>query len=481
MHQSLQGKEVTFKDVLILFLRKFERIFLVAVAFAVVFAAYGAFKGYRSISGERYQQLWDDYQLKLDEYNDSTDKLRSSMEQDQRRLESKIQYTEESVYYNLDAYNEAVSELIFYVDTGYQIVPSQYYQNPNKTSEIVSAYCDAYRSAQLYDDLRGILGDDLDIKYIDELLTIERAGDVQIKDSVGNVTVKHSDGNEGVIVIRARAQDEETASKITSYVFDYLKENLSSTIAEHTTTILSDSNMTVVDEELAEYQRETDAEIEDMKENIKTNEAELATLERDKPAEPSVSMMSVLKKAILFGILGGVIGGIVICLWVLLSYLADNRLDGAYQLGKLYNLELFAAVGTAGKKRRPLLHKLIDRIEGNVQRQLFESIEQACAYTAASVRALAKDQKMTVALVSSDESEGIARFAKAMEAGSDGTVSYQCCLSVLKNADSMEKAAQADAVILVEQSGVSLISEINREIIRLEKSDKEILGILLAD
>ena len=419
------------------------------------------------------QKVKDESLPKLDEYNDSTDKLRSSMEQDQRRLESKIQYTEESVYYNLDAYNEAVSELIFYVDTGYQIVPSQYYQNPNKTSEIVSAYCDAYRSAQLYDDLRGILGDDLDIKYIDELLTIERAGDVQIKDSVGNVTVKHSDGNEGVIVIRARAQDEETASKITSYVFDYLKENLSSTIAEHTTTILSDSSMTVVDEELAEYQRETDAEIEDMKENIKTNEAELATLERDKPAEPSVSMMSVLKKAILFGILGGVIGGIVICLWVLLSYLADNRLDGAYQLGKLYNLELFAAVGTAGKKRRPLLHKLIDRIEGNVQRQLFESIEQACAYTAASVRALAKDQKMTVALVSSDESEGIARFAKAMEAGSDGTVSYQCCLSVLKNADSMEKAAQADAVILVEQSGVSLISEINREIIRLENRTRK--------
>ena len=39
MHQSIQGKEVTFKDVLILFLKKFERIFLVAVEFAVVFAA----------------------------------------------------------------------------------------------------------------------------------------------------------------------------------------------------------------------------------------------------------------------------------------------------------------------------------------------------------------------------------------------------------------------------------------------------------
>ena len=52
---------------------------------------------------------------------------------------------------------------------------------------------------------------------------------------------------------------------------------------------------------------------------------------------------------------------------------------------------------------------------------------------------------------------------------------------MLKNAASIETIAQADAVVLVEQSGVSLISEINREIIRLEKSEKEILGILLAE
>ena len=481
MHQSIQGKEVTFKDVLILFLKKFERIFLVAVAFAVVFAAYGGFRGYRSISGERYQQLWDDYQIKLDEYNDSTEKLSSSIEQDQQRLESKVQYTEESVYYNLDAYNEAVSELIFYVDTGYQIVPSQYYQSPNKTGEIVSAYCDAYRSAQLYDDLREILGSDLDIKYIDELLTIERAGDVQVKDSIGNVTVKHSDGNEGVIVIRARAQDEETASKITDYVFDYLKENLSDAIAPHTTTVISDSSMIMVDETLAEFQRQTDTEIEELQETIKTSEAELATLQRDMPVEPSVSMMSVIKKAILFGIIGGVLGGVIICLWVLLSYLADNRLDGAYQLAKLYNLELFAVAHTGEKKRRPLFHKLIDHIEGNAELQVFDDVAQACAYTAASIGAMAKGQKLTVALASSGDSEQMQQLAKALASCSDQTVTYQCCPSMLKNAASIETIAQADAVVLVEQSGVSLISEINREIIRLEKSEKEILGILLAE
>ena len=308
MHQSIQGKEVTFKDVLILFLRNFEKIFAFALVFAVLFAAYGGWRGYSAASGENLQRQLDDYQIALDEYNASTQSLRDTIEQDQQRLESLQEYTEQSVYYNLDPYDEAVSELIFYIDTGYQIVPSQYYQNPNKTGELVSAYCDAYRSAELYEGVSAILGQEIEIKYIDELLTIERAGDIQVKDSVGNVTVKHSDGNEGVVVIRARAQDEETASKITSFVYNYLREQFGSTIAAHTTTIISDSTMRVMDSELEQSQKQMVEDIASLQESMKTNEAQLDTLERDMPQQPSASMVGVVKRAILFGIVGGVLG-----------------------------------------------------------------------------------------------------------------------------------------------------------------------------
>ena len=109
---------------MILFFKRFERIFIVALAFAVVFAAYGAMRGYRAISSENRQKQLDDYQIKLDEYNDSTQKLRDTIDDSQKQLDDLVQYTEDSIYYNLDPYNEAVSELVFYVDTGYQIAPS---------------------------------------------------------------------------------------------------------------------------------------------------------------------------------------------------------------------------------------------------------------------------------------------------------------------------------------------------------------------
>ena len=483
MHQSIQGKEVTFKDVLILFFKKFERILAVALIFAVLFAAYGAWRGYSAISGENMQQQLDDYQIALDEYNASTQSLRDTIERDQQRLDSLQEYTEQSIYYNLDPYNEAVSELIFYIDTGYQIAPSQYYQNPNKTGELVSAYCDAYRSAELYEGVSDILGQEVEIKYIDELLTIERAGDIQIRDSVGNVTVKHSDGNEGVVVIRARAQDEETASEITSFVYNYLREQFGDTIAEHTTTIISDSTMRVMDSELEQSQKQMVDDIAALQESIKTNEAQLDTMERDTPQQPSASMTSVLKRAILFGIIGGVLGGVIICLWVLLSYLADNRLDGAYQLGKLYNIELFAVVSSEEKKRRPLFHKLIDCLEQNASRQQFAGQESAVDYADVSVRSLERQGQglLTVAAVSSCQDEQVQKLLDSFEQKSDDGVRYVACPAVLSDPASMEKATGADAVLLVERSGVSLIPQMNAEIIRLEKAGREIVGMVLAE
>ena len=310
---------------------------------------------------------------------------------------------------------------------------------------------------------------------------MQRAGDIKIKDSVGNVTVRHSDGNQGVVLIRARAQDEQTASAITSFVFQYLRENLSSAIAEHSTTVISDSTMIVVDDELEALKRSTDEEMRQLHESIKTNQAQLANLERTMPQPPAVSKTAVFKKAILFGIIGGVLGGVIICLWVLLAYLADNRLDGAYQAAKLYNLELFAVVGAEGKKRKPWFAGLIDRLEANASRQRFADSKQAAAYTDAAVRALLPKSSCTVAVVSSRKDAAAEQMMQQLTACTDDTVTYIACPAVLEDAASMRTAAESDAVLLVEQSGVSILSEINREIIRLEKAEKEIVGLVLSE
>ena len=239
----------------------------------------------------------------------------------------------------------------------------------------------------------------------------------------------------------------------------------------------------MMDSELEQSQKQMVDDIANLQESIKTNEAQLDTMERDMPQQPSASMTSVLKRAILFGIIGGVLGGVIICLWVLLSYLADNRLDGAYQVGKLYNIELFAVVSSEEKKRRPLFHKLIDCLEQNASRRQFAERERAVDYADVSVRSLerAGQGPLTVAAVSSCQDEQVQKLLDSFEQKSGDGVRYVACPAVLSNPASMEKATGADAVLLVERSGVSLIPQMNAEIIRLEKAGREIVGMVLAE
>ena len=153
----------------------------------------------------------------------------------------------------------------------------------------------------------------------------------------------------------------------------------------------------------------------------------------------------------------------------------------AYQAAKLYNLELFAVVGTESKKRKPWFAGLIDRLEANASRQRFADSKQAAAYTDAAVRALLPKSSCTVAVVSSRKDAAAEQMMQQLTACTDDTVTYIACPAVLEDAASMRTAAESDAVLLVEQSGVSILSEINREIIRLEKAEKEIVGLVLSE
>ena len=137
-------------------------------------------------------------------------------------------------------------------------------------------------------------------------------------------------------------------------------------------------------------------------------------------------------------------------------------------------------MGAEDKKRKPWFAGLIDRLEANASRQRFADSKQAAAYTDAAVRALLPKSSCTVAVVSSRK-DAAEQMIQQLTACTDDTVTYIACPAVLEDAASMRTAAESDAVLLVEQSGVSILSEINREIIRLEKAEKEIVGLVLSE
>lgn len=480
MHRGIEGKEVTFKDVLILMLRHFEKILTVALAFAVVFAGLGAVKAAKGLSSTAKQEAQEEYELKKEEYESSVKIQEDNIKQGKKQLKNLEDYTSESIYYNMDAFEEIVGEYVFYVDTGYQIVPEQYYQTPDKTSQIASAYCTAYRSDDLYQKLCEIIGKDVETQYLDELIDISRAGSTKLKDSVGNVTISNYKDTDSVVRIRVKAPNKEVASLMTHCIFEHLNETITETMAPHKTTVLSDSVMTVSDSELEALQQKIRQDMLDLQQKLKEEQTALDELYKTEPKLELMSTGGIAKKAILFAVLGGIFGGVLACLWVLLAYLSDDRLDGAYQLQKLYNLELLANVPSGKKAHKPWFVKLINRMEHNPEERMFSDNAAAADYTDTLLETICCDQGVTVAVASTQDTPAVEAICKELTE-KNRKCRYLPALNLLGKADSLEKITEADAVILLEASGVSRIGDINRQIIRLEKTGKEILGIMLVD
>lgn len=491
-------KEITLKDIVILFLKKWKQIFIPALILAVLLGGAGAFKSFRAATDkEEAARQQENYLVKLGDFNADIKQLRADVDSTQKRQKELQDYSQNSIYHNLDSFNEAVSEIVFYVDTGYQLAPSQFFQNPDMTGDVVSAYCDAYRSAQLYKGITQIIGRDVDTKYLDELVQINRAGDTRSKDSLGNVSVKHNESSRGVVVLRAVYSDGDTAEKIANFVFNSLTANISKSVYPHKASVLSRSSMNTIDSDLNDIQQSTSKELDELAAKLKTKEAELMQKERAVPAQPSFSIMSVVKKGIIYGLIGAVVGAILTCAWQLLAFLSDSKLDGHSTVERLYNLELLGVFHNdeSAKRRASLFHKLILRLEGSSPRG---SNREVASCAAASLCRLVGDTSQgdtspgdtsqgdtspTMLLITGTApEETLQKLAVLLEQEAGGhNLVYVVGSNILNCGKTVDKLAVAGAVVLVEEAGKSLIPGITQEILRIEKLGKPILGILVVE
>lgn len=472
-------KDVSLKDVFLLFLKKFQQIFIVAVSVAVVFGCLGLWKGYQSSTdAEALQTAKDSYLVKLGEYNTGVQQLQQEIDTAEKQRQALMEYNENSLYFKLDSSQIAVKEIVFYVETDYQIMPNMVYQNPDKTSKIVSAYADAYQSDALYKGISQIIGEDIEEKYLDELIKVARAGDTKMVDGYGNVTIKHSDTNSSIVVLRAIHSNQEIANEMADFTFDFLQKNVQEKVAPHTVHILSSSEKTEIDENLKQLQEKNMKDLEKLSTTLTTKKASLSQKEKSIPVEPTISKMTVLKKGILYGVAGGVIGGVLICLWILVVFLTDSSLGDAKSVERMFRTEVFAIKGS-GSKRKYWLNGLIRRLEGEQEKQL--SHEDCVALTEANLRLLAKQQNMThLLLTGTIELSEIQSFADHAKNNLDG-IGIVYGESLLCSGATIDTLEKCDGVVLVENSRKSLSAEVDKEIKKILSAGKKVLGIILIE
>lgn len=461
-------REVTLKDIFVEILRHFGQILAGALAFALVLGALGGWRAYRSSQDpEAQQKQQEDYLVELGEYNDSIQQLELEVADAQRTRDALLEYSENSLYFHFDPSQVAQKQILFYVDTGYQIDVNRAYQEPDLTAQVVNAYADAYRSQDLYDAMRQVLGEEVDQRYLDELVTVQRAGDVKVKDNLGNVTVKHSSDNVRILDLRAVYSDQETADALADAAFVLLQQQVQDAVLPHTVTIVSESSGFQDDPELAQIQQDTLTKLDQLSTTLQTKQAELDQKQATMPQPPEAGGLgSVVKKAVLYGVAGGLVGGMLGCLVVLCLFLADSRLSSLTAAERMCPLPVLGALPREGKRRRCLLEGLVRRLEDPAPMQ--PDAASAWKLFEANLSAAAA-QAGTEELLLCGETAGLPESGEPLCARRSG--------SVLDDPSAVQALEGCRRTVLVVSSRWTA-ARVQRELRRLEQLGKPALGLL---
>ena len=177
---------------------------------------------------------------------------------------------------------------------------------------------------------------------------------------------------------------------------------------------------------------------------IKSEETESEITENEEPAP----VISPKRETIKYGAIGFVAGIFLMCLWFTIKYMLNDKLVD---------------------------YKDIERV-GLRLKDLGSLSDQGVAMTAANIRNFCPDKKRLFLTGTSEENA----FRKACETLKEYLMEYElvCARDLIRDPQTREKLRDCDAVVLIEQKGVSQYSEMTQEVTFLANARKRIVGII---
>ena len=340
--------------------------------------------------------------------------------------------------------------------------------------ETVSSYRTLWPlDSETLEEIRGILNIEAEPLYIREIATIA-----------------YNPAN-GFTEIKVCHSDTDAAKKAVDYLYQSFKKQLDKTVGSYQITPVGSFCGIIVDQDVRNDQAalmnvltgltqelsDSEKNLSDLRKSItekrtqvdnaraayRSAKSALDEAERklsDPNAPGPVSRRAILRKAILFGLLGAFVS----CVAVICVGLFGKTLQSHGEFAVRYP---FPLLGVLPRKRKYLFEKLIRRLEGEGDYG-YDAAAQAAAQSL-----LAAAGGKEICLVSSlgrSVTEEILPYV-------DGR--FKSCGDILGEADAVKALAGYDGVVLVEKRGKSSVDLIDSEVQRVKALGKEIAGVIL--
>lgn len=392
----------------------------------------------------------------------------------QERIARSRNYLENSILMDLDAYVEDKLTLSFYVDSEYTFN----YTEDNKldyTDSLVSAYVGSIETGKLAKQLKKELGLDCDVKYVQELLSAWRDGRILY------VTMVYKD-----------AENFDDASKVIQKFMNAQIDDFSHSYGPHTLKFVSEQQDEVLDSDLANLQVEKKNSLTSFREQYKTLTASMSdkqkkqlriklnqtaekvenlavdelTKDLEELEEPEFSLM--------YPVLGFIGGIFLACGWIVMLFVLNNKLEKSQDLKEYFGLK---RAGTVFQDKKRLgLDAFLWKCKTRNQKTMDH--DTSLDLVISNVELMCQKAQSKAICLTGTEIEKMADVDVIAQKLEQCGITVHVCGDVCYDQKAMRKAAEIGFVVVMEQVGVSIYREIDRQLERLSQNGIEVLGAI---
>ena len=456
------------------------------------------------------------YKARIEDCKDNIEQLKLEKEKLEYYLEYRKEQNKNSLLMAIDPYNVNVYESFLRIDSGYEILPGNTYQNHDPTPEIIETYRLLVNNTEFYEKMITELGLKTEVRYLTEIISVSGYGMNSIRirvisdnkadaEEIGNYIVAEIKAVQ-TNVIASIADHELVEYNTNSYsVVDlnvytqqhgYIQEerNYEASLRDVDMSILTtESDIRGIDTDIRHFLQD----IEDIKiaiselpiekksledkiseyhdANFEFKSERIKLLEKPEPQYGGYTVLSVITGFIKFAVIGGVVGALLAVIYVAVMGIINGKILSSEQICGMVNTKFFGYWPKTGKKKFAFVDRWIDRMSGREVKGM--TPEDATNLVLSNVSVEGND-KTKIMLCGGASKEIINEVACKIK-NQLPDVEIICGTTIDVDSVVVRGIAECDAAILVEQldkSGLNAVVQINEQ---LAKRNKSVLGVIL--
>ena len=436
--------EIDLREMLFYVLRRWKSVLAAGLVLAVLLGGAKAALEYKTMTDpEEQQKLEEDlrrYDVQLRQYEEL-------IEKNKEKIDAQQEYIDRAVLMKADWRNVYVAKATYYVDSGYQILPGNNYQDTDKTALLAWHYRN-----NLYDYLickEFIEKTGMEAEFLKDLISIQIPANNTI-----SLTVKHpSESSAKAIMEDLQAQMEE------------IHGLLNETVKEHTLALVLDTCNGQVDEGLKAYQQAVYDDLQSYEEELLEYEKKLRELEGNAP--------DGLNPIVKWAILGGLVGCVLMVGVYAFMMIAGGRVCAPDEVGRRYKIPMLG-MACIGEKKPDRITGLLRRLNGRLE----SNSEENNCYLAEN---LENRRGGAGKIVVFGDVEQAAAVVGEILRNKLPHLELQYAASPLKDAAALRSLADCEGAVLVVAAERSRVGDIGRIVDLVKDYGKTIIGYVFSE